>query len=73
MYTLTPSALVPEVLLQRRGLANGPVNSTYDVQAEPEVIREHLVTRIRAEIAQGIYDTEEKLQIAFERMLEDIE
>ena len=37
----------------------------------PEV-RQDLVERVKAEIAAGAYETPEKLQIAAERMLEDL-
>jgi negative regulator of flagellin synthesis FlgM len=35
-------------------------------------VRQERVDRIRAEIAAGTYETEEKLQIAIERLLEEI-
>ncbi|HOA53174.1 MAG TPA: flagellar biosynthesis anti-sigma factor FlgM [Thermogutta sp.] len=35
-------------------------------------IRADLVARIRAEIAAGTYETEEKLQVALERLLDEI-
>jgi hypothetical protein len=73
MYTLTPSAVLPVALLQRCGLAADPVPTAPVHPAEPETIREDLVARIRAEIALGIYDTDEKLQIAFDRMLDDVQ
>ena len=73
MYTLTPSSVLPVALLQRCGLAADPVATTPVPSSEPETIREDLVARIRAEIALGIYDTDEKLQIAFDRMLDDVQ
>lgn len=36
-------------------------------------VRMNLVNRIRAEIAAGTYETEEKLDIALSRLLDDIE
>jgi anti-sigma28 factor (negative regulator of flagellin synthesis) len=36
-------------------------------------IRHDLVARIRAEIAAGTYETPEKLSIALERMIDDVE
>ena len=36
-------------------------------------VRFELVKRIRREIAQGIYETSEKLEIAFERLFDRIE
>lgn len=36
-------------------------------------IRHALVGRVRQEIQLGIYETEEKLAIAFERMIEEVE
>jgi negative regulator of flagellin synthesis FlgM len=41
------------------------------VQELPD-IRSDLVARIRAEIAAGTYETEEKLEIALERLLDEI-
>ncbi len=35
-------------------------------------IREELVSRVRAEINEGCYETPEKLDIAIERLIEDL-
>lgn len=35
-------------------------------------IREKLVERVRAEIADGTYETDEKLNVAIDRMLRDV-
>jgi anti-sigma28 factor (negative regulator of flagellin synthesis) len=64
--------VLPEVLRQRQGYLVQTPDASLPVR-ESENIREELVARIRAEIAQGSYDTEEKLEIAFQRMLEDVE
>jgi hypothetical protein len=41
--------------------------------AKPGAIRTELVERVRQEIAAGIYDTDEKLHQALERLLERLE
>lgn len=43
------------------------------VDTNPGEIRVELVNRIRAEIAAGTYETEEKLDIALSRMLQRLE
>ena len=73
MYPLTSTSFVPDVLRHRLGCAGDLLTLPDQQQAESEPIREELVARIRAEIAQGTYETAEKLQIAFERMLEDVQ
>jgi hypothetical protein len=40
---------------------------------DPTQVRAQLVDRVRREIAEGTYDTPEKLQIALERMLHRLE
>jgi hypothetical protein len=39
---------------------------------EPE-IRHGLVARVRREIAAGVYDTPEKMEMALDRLLKDLE
>jgi hypothetical protein len=41
-------------------------------KTEPELFRAELVARIRAEIAQGTYETPEKVELALARLLEDL-
>ncbi len=42
-------------------------------QAPPSTgIRQDLVNRVRQEIAAGVYDTEEKFNLALDRMLDEI-
>lgn len=60
---------------QLRGPKRNPANSklTFDARHEGAVIRWELVNRIREEIANGEYDTEEKLDIAIDRFLDILE
>ncbi|MFL5330980.1 MAG: flagellar biosynthesis anti-sigma factor FlgM [Gemmataceae bacterium] len=46
-------------------------NATADVDESP--IRRELVDRVKAQIADGTYDTPEKFEAAFLKMLEGIE
>lgn len=48
-------------------------NIPTEIHREDKDIRHDLVARIRAEIAAGTYDTPEKFQSAFERMIDDVE
>ena len=53
----------------------GPVRRSrgpHTSPAEPD-IRWELVDRVRKEIAEGTYETEEKLEKALERMLDELE
>jgi hypothetical protein len=43
-----------------------------DLRPAEDGIRHGLVARVRREIAAGMYDTPEKLEIALERMLDQI-
>jgi negative regulator of flagellin synthesis FlgM len=45
-------------------------NRKLSQQAREPEIRVELVARVRREIAEGRYDTPEKLEIALERLLE---
>ncbi len=49
-----------------------PVGQLLDKVHDLPDIRADLVARIRAEIAAGTYETEEKLQVALERLLDEI-
>ncbi|HTU93455.1 MAG TPA: hypothetical protein VMF69_25470 [Gemmataceae bacterium] len=42
------------------------------VEEETEEFRHDLVARIRRQIADGVYDTEEKWQAALERLAEEL-
>jgi len=46
-----------------------PLSTTIEEVPGPDGIRHALVARIRAEIAAGTYDTEERWQMAEERLL----
>jgi len=54
------------------GFARKPLAATGE-QPGPDGIRHGLVARIRAEIAAGTYDTEERWRAAEERLLDRIE
>ena len=56
----------------RDELQLSPMGQLLDKVHELPDIRSDLVARIRAEIAAGTYETEEKLQVALERLLDEI-
>lgn len=56
----------------RDELELSPMGQLLDKVHELPDIRADLVARIRSEIAAGTYETEEKLQIALERLLDEI-
>jgi negative regulator of flagellin synthesis FlgM len=56
----------------RDELELSPMGQLLDKVQELPDIRSDLVARIRAEIAAGTYETEEKLEIALERLLDEI-
>jgi anti-sigma28 factor (negative regulator of flagellin synthesis) len=62
-----PSAGAPETRIQTGQLARW----IEQVRQTPSV-REELVQQIKVEIAAGTYETPEKLDIAIERMLDDL-
>lgn len=74
MFTPPSTCLLAQDLRQRRaGFFAVPTGNEVSVSLPEPEIREELVARIRREIAAGTYETIEKLEIAFERMLDDVE
>lgn len=68
--TPTESGMSPE--LADRFAAQLPLTSPVDEQPGPDGIRWGLVTRVRAEIAAGLYDDEEKWAMAQELLFQRV-
>ena len=71
MYRNATTCLMAPVLRKRasRRKSRGAETDSRDVT---EGIRHDLVARVRAEIASGAYETEEKLRLAMDRLLGDL-
>lgn len=70
-WRLTPPARVPTADCPNRLRRRSPLAATEE--PGPDGIRHELVARIRREIAEGTYDTEEKWLAAEEELLRRIE
>lgn len=73
-WTTTPTEEQPITSLPRKASDSTlmqPKNSQRPVEDAP--IRADLVERVRREIAEGVYDTPEKWEIAVDRLLRRLE
>ena len=70
MHRYDPSCLKGRVPLAR-ALWTPP--TTHAAEERPRAgLRMHLIERIRQEIAAGMYDTDEKWELALERLFDDM-
>ena len=70
MYRNATTCLMAPVLRKRAARCKSRAGDHVSRDATTEGIRHGLVARVRAEIACGKYETEEKLEIALERLLD---
>jgi hypothetical protein len=49
------------------------LHGLFDAPAKADEIRRDLVARVRREIAEGVYETPEKWEIALDRMAQGLE
>jgi hypothetical protein len=71
MYLHAPSGISGPLFVHRFGAFETGVESETSVRPTP--IRAQLVERVRREIAEGVYDTPEKLEIALDRLFSRLE
>jgi hypothetical protein len=70
MYTHGPNCLAGPVSRKRDWWQGTPPGTEAGSVEEADLVRWHLVERVRQEIAAGVYDTPEKLELALQRLLE---